>query len=173
MIMIKRKCGFTLIELMIVIAIIGILAAIAIPNFVNYQLKSKSAEVKNNLGAIRLTQEAYRSEYDAYVLCAANPPNVPGISKIAWVIPNGDFDLIGFAPVGNVAYSYSTIAGGAGIATTFIALGESDLDGDGGAGVAPGGLAGAAVGTGAVTADNGLFSLNQIATFTDENPGIW
>ncbi len=48
----KKNKGFTLIELMIVVAIIGILAAIAIPNFINFMSKSKRAEVKYNLEAI-------------------------------------------------------------------------------------------------------------------------
>jgi len=50
--MLKGKKGFTLIELMIVVAIIGILAAIAIPNFLKFQAKSKQSEAKSNLGAI-------------------------------------------------------------------------------------------------------------------------
>ena len=50
--MLKGKKGFTLIELMIVVAIIGILAAIAIPNFLKFQAKSKTSEAKTNLGAI-------------------------------------------------------------------------------------------------------------------------
>lgn len=58
--------GFTLIELMIVVAIIGILAAIAIPNFMNYQCKAKQSEAKSNLGNIRSMQEAYFAEYDTY-----------------------------------------------------------------------------------------------------------
>ena len=63
----QSKKGFTLIELMIVIAIIGILAAIAIPNFLRFQAKSKQAEAKTNLGAIGTTAEAYRAEFDTYV----------------------------------------------------------------------------------------------------------
>ena len=50
--MLRSKKGFTLIELMIVVAIIGILAAIAIPNFLKFQAKSKQSEAKTNLGAI-------------------------------------------------------------------------------------------------------------------------
>jgi prepilin-type N-terminal cleavage/methylation domain-containing protein len=58
--------GFTLIELMIVVAIIGILAAIAIPNFLNYQCKAQQSEAKANLGALRVAQEAYYAANDAY-----------------------------------------------------------------------------------------------------------
>jgi type IV pilus assembly protein PilA len=51
--MARTRFAFTLIELMITVAIIGLLAAIAIPNFLRIQLKAKSSEAKSNLAAIR------------------------------------------------------------------------------------------------------------------------
>ena len=83
--MLKTQKGFTLIELMIVVAIIGILAAIAIPNFMRFQAKSKQSEAKMNLGAIGTTAEAYRAERDTY---------------------NADFVQLGWAPQGNTRYAY-------------------------------------------------------------------
>jgi type IV pilus assembly protein PilA len=62
----RSKKGFTLIELMIVVAIIGILAAIAIPNFLKFQAKSKMSEAKTNLGAIYTGQLSYFGEQNSY-----------------------------------------------------------------------------------------------------------
>ena len=63
---VKGQKGFTLIELMIVVAIIGILAAIAIPNFLRYQAKSRQSEAKTNLVAIFVAETAYLSENSRY-----------------------------------------------------------------------------------------------------------
>ena len=76
--------GFTLIELMIVVAIIGILAAIAIPNFLKYQAKSKQSEAKTNLKGIFTSETAYFGEANSY----------------------GDFSTIGFALAGDTAKVY-------------------------------------------------------------------
>jgi type IV pilus assembly protein PilA len=67
----RSKKGFTLIELMIVVAIIGILAAIAIPNFLKFQAKSKQSEAKANLGGIFTGQISYFGEANAYSSFAA------------------------------------------------------------------------------------------------------
>src|SRR6476659_6504901 len=71
--------GITLIELMIVVEIIGILAAIAIPNFVAYQAKSKQSETKVSLGAIFTSAVAYQAESNNPQSYAPNT-----ISQIGW-----------------------------------------------------------------------------------------
>ena len=63
----RKQEGFTLIELMIVVAIIGILAAIAIPNFLPYQMKSRQAEAKTNLQAIKTSEVAFQAERGCYI----------------------------------------------------------------------------------------------------------
>lgn len=62
----SRQRGFTLIELMIVVTIVGLLAAIAIPNFLRYQAKSRQAEVKTNLGAMFVAETAYFGEHQRH-----------------------------------------------------------------------------------------------------------
>ncbi len=61
-----KSKGFTLIELMIVVAIIGILAAIAIPNFIRFQARSKQSEAKTNLKALFTAQKSWFAEKDRY-----------------------------------------------------------------------------------------------------------
>ena len=144
----KARKGFTLIELMIVVAIIGVLAAIAIPNFVRYQLRSKTSEARTNLGGIRTAQTSFQSTEDNYANVVTITPSmtVPGTVKQAWSIAMCDtgcnrtapdmctsFECIGFRPDGDVYYIYDgnhQIAMGTTVAEFAIGA-EADLDGDG------------------------------------------
>jgi type IV pilus assembly protein PilA len=64
--------GFTLVELMIVVAIIGILSAVAIPNFRKYQAKSKTSEAKLQLSATYTAEQAFFGDYGIYHTCLNN-----------------------------------------------------------------------------------------------------
>ncbi len=126
----RSRKGFTLIELMIVVAIIGILAAVAIPNFLSMRLKAKTSEAKANLGAIRTCEEAYQVEEDTYLTCAKNPTSDATKLKRDWATGNTDFKAIGFVPTGKVYYSYQVDAN-ANILTDFVATATGNLDGEG------------------------------------------
>jgi prepilin-type N-terminal cleavage/methylation domain-containing protein len=62
----RRNRGFTLIELMIVVAIIGVLAAIAIPKFANLIRKSAEGQVKGNLGTMKSALSIYYGDMEGY-----------------------------------------------------------------------------------------------------------
>lgn len=68
----KRKSnGFTLIELMIVVVIIGILAALALPRFMTSSTKSKQSEAKQYLKEIYTMQRSYLMDHESYALNGA------------------------------------------------------------------------------------------------------
>lgn len=124
----RNEKGFTLIELMIVVAIIGILAAIAIPNFRNYQLKAKRGELPTNLKAIKTAEVAFQAENDYFQALTATPATAPTTIKGSWSGAGlATFQNIGWQPSGDVYGQYSTTA----VAGSFVnGIGTSDIDGD-------------------------------------------
>jgi type IV pilus assembly protein PilA len=135
----RKQEGFTLIELMIVVAIIGILAAIAIPNFIQYQMRSRTSEAKTNLSAIKTANFAFQAEQRCFLSAAAAPAAMPpngslmawpgGVGGVAaptvggavWCFTNvgaastatGTYGDIGMVPAGAVRYQYFLAASAA------------------------------------------------------------
>lgn len=112
----NRK-GFTLIELMIVVVIIGILAALAIPRFMQATTKSKQSEAKQLLKQIYTMQHSYRME-------SAAGYGDNGVSIAAGV--GGLFPDIGVEIQNTARYTYDIVAG----PTTFTATATANLDDD-------------------------------------------
>ncbi len=105
MLKLRSKKGFTLIELMIVVAIIGILAAIAIPNFMRFQARSRTTEARTNLGAIYTAQVSFFGEGNSF----------------------GFFPQIGWGPTGTPRYHYTMDAALTGVNDTNLGANVSAL----------------------------------------------
>jgi prepilin-type N-terminal cleavage/methylation domain-containing protein len=138
----NRSRGFTLIELMIVVAIIGVLAAVAIPSFRNYQLSSKRTEAYANLSALAKAQKSYFAEFDDFVPVTTEPSFTSGVNPTSTTRSKAPittaFSTVGWTPDGDVFYDYDTTTPadpGTGTCTCteacFTATAYGDLDGDG------------------------------------------
>lgn len=95
----RRSSGFTLIELMVVVAIIGILAGIAYPSYTEYVIKGKRSDAKAALLQVQIAQEKYRANNISYGTLAQI-----GISATS---PDGYYTI---AVAGNTATSYTATA---------------------------------------------------------------
>src|SRR6266480_3591085 len=99
--------GFTLIELMIVVAIIGILAAVAIPKFADLVTKSKEAAVKGNLGAVRSALSIYYGDMEG-VYPSNLSDGLTTNSKYLPVTSMGNFTVPAVSANGNPGHPCAT-----------------------------------------------------------------
>jgi Tfp pilus assembly protein PilE len=145
-------------ELMTVVAIVGILSAVAIPTFTDYIYKSRTAEATEFLGVIRLREESYRAEFGVYCPTLASGADVTALNSHSNLVPNPDttrrdskvfttntaWTQLGARPTGPVRFGYAVAAGtpaeavatGLGWTTAtadfwFVARAVGDLDADG------------------------------------------
>jgi prepilin-type N-terminal cleavage/methylation domain-containing protein len=101
-----RHAGFSLIELMVVVSIIAVLSTIAIPLFQSYQLRTRTAEVKTNLTAIRTAEESYYAEWGSYLAADPEPAVVPGSTPVVFNDKTTAVGTLGLKPEGRVVFSY-------------------------------------------------------------------
>ena len=104
------KKGFTLLELMIVVAIVGVLAAVALPLYTEYMKKARTAEAKANVGDIRTAQLAY---YDDDL--GGDGKFASSVTSLGWNLPGGS--LTGKSPASYV-YNSSALNANASTANT-------------------------------------------------------
>jgi len=119
------KKGFTLTELLIVIAIIGILAVIAVPAYIGQQKNAARAEAYANLENLRLLEEQYFAENGRY---APNPDATWNYNGTYGTADNGIEDVLpGFRPgeATSLNFTYSLQSSGAGTAFTATATGKT------------------------------------------------
>lgn len=107
--MVKGKLGakgFSLVELMVVVAIIGILAAVAIPNFQRFQRKARQSEATALLGGIHAANSAFHGQWELYAT---------------------ELDAIGFVPSGTLRYNAGWAANGNPTAAQLTAVGYTGV----------------------------------------------
>jgi len=94
--LIKKEKGFTLIELMIVVAIIGILAAIAIPQFSSYRIKAFNSSAQSDLKNFMTAEEAAYADTQGYVDVPGTSTGTPARITVAGMTAVGNSKGVGY-----------------------------------------------------------------------------
>ncbi len=115
---------------MLVVSIMGLLAAIAIPNYTHMLLRARRSEVPSNLATIRVQEIAYQVEWDVFTACPLTPVDSPGRSTVYVQLDSSHpFTLLGWWPDGRVRSQYQVLTSNQN--RLFEARGYTDVDGDG------------------------------------------
>lgn len=137
--LLARSRGVTLIELVIVVAMVGVLAALATVGYRRYISSAKTGEATQMLGTIKASQEAFKAETFRYLDVSkgnlenyypqGRPPS--GSVKYAWeggdpVFAGTNFKTLGVSSTGPVLYGYSCVAGAASDDMPVLPLGFDD-----------------------------------------------
>jgi prepilin-type N-terminal cleavage/methylation domain-containing protein len=115
----KRYFGFTLIELMLVVAIVAIISAIAIPAYMNYVRRSYLSEATASISAIKSAEESFFTINNCYVEAREHPTNIPSRVAVTW--DDGAFltpdawarNALGVRPDRTVRFQYRVYASNA------------------------------------------------------------
>ena len=129
---IHKKLGFTLVELMVVVAIIALLSFVALPKYWRFHAKAKRAEVYLNLSALHTAEKLYWAEHSKY------SNKILGPDGIGWQ-PEGQANYTyGFAGAPNINYVLGKLGQDLGALSnsqasehSFTAVAVGDIDGDG------------------------------------------
>jgi type IV pilus assembly protein PilA len=149
----RSRGGFTLIELMIVVGLIGLIAAVAVPNFITYQARARRSEGFAHVAGIAHAYKIYQADKGSYpdmrteTLAlgaqaaslpdpAASGMTAPGTVKMPWdTATDNFFKIVGWRPEGNVFYSYDVVSAACGNAcdsgSCFTITAHGDVDGNG------------------------------------------
>ena len=137
----RRNDGFTLVELVIAVGMIGLLAALAIPNFITYQARARRGEAYANLAGIARAERGYFAENGTYYEALTHPNPGGGGTNLGAQTHGWDgaakteFKGLGWEPEGRVRYAYDINTGATACTgdcedTCFTASSYGDVDSD-------------------------------------------
>ena len=103
----RGQGGFTMVELMITVGLVGVLASIAIPNYTEMQLKARRTEPYLILDGIQTQQLWYQAQYDKFITASTNPGGTLNKEMRDWRPTLSRWDDLGYAPDGQVRCNYA------------------------------------------------------------------